>query len=259
MFIDSHCHINFPELYARLPEILRNMSQNQVTHALIASVHLPEFPKIRELAEQYPNLYASVGVHPNYQKTVEPDIKTLVKLADHPKVVAIGEVGLDYYRHEGNLDWQRSRFRTQIRAARECGKPLIIHARQARDDTLRIMREEGAGTDQGGPGGVMHCFTDTLEMAQAALDMGFYISFSGVITYKSNHDLRDVASQIPMERILIETDSPYLPPEPYRGTDNEPANVRLVAQKLAEIKQVPLAQIGRQTSENFFKLFNIVQ
>lgn len=259
MFIDSHCHINFPELYARLPEILRSMAQNQVTHALIAGVHLPEFPRILELAEQYPNLYASVGVHPNYQKTVEPDIKTLVKLADHPKVVAIGETGLDFYRHKGDLEWQRIRFRTQIRAAKECGKPLIIHARQAREDTLRIMREEGAGTDKGGPGGVMHCFTDTLEMAQAALDMGFYISFSGVITYKSNQQLRDVASQIPMERILIETDSPYLSPEPYRGKDNEPANVRLVAKKLAEIKKIPLGRIGYQTTENFFNLFNVVR
>ncbi|MEA5098261.1 MAG: TatD family hydrolase, partial [Burkholderiaceae bacterium] len=189
----------------------------------------------------------------------EPDIKTLVKLADHPKVVAIGETGLDFYRHKGDLEWQRIRFRTQIRAAKECGKPLIIHARQAREDTLRIMREEGAGTDKGGPGGVMHCFTDTLEMAQAALDMGFYISFSGVITYKSNQQLRDVASQIPMERILIETDSPYLSPEPYRGKDNEPANVRLVAKKLAEIKKIPLGRIGYQTTENFFNLFNVVR
>ncbi len=258
MFIDSHCHINFPELYARLPEIMRSMAQNQVTHALVAGVHLPEFPRIRELVEQYPNLYASVGVHPNYKKTVEPDIKTLVKLADHPKVVAIGEAGLDFYRHQGDLDWQRTRFRTQIRAAKECGKPLIIHARQAREDTLRIMREEGAGTDKGGPGGVMHCFTDTLDMAQAAMDMGFYISFSGVITYKNNRELQEVAREVPLERMLIETDAPYLSPEPHRGKDNEPANARLVARKIAELKKIPLGRVGHQTTENFFNLFNIL-
>ena len=257
MFVDSHCHINFPELYARLPEILRGMAQNQVTHALCAGVHLPEFPRIREIAEQYPNIYASVGVHPNYRKTVEPDVKTLVKLADHPKVVAIGEAGLDYYRHQGDLDWQRQRFRIQIRAAKECSKPLIIHARQAREDALRIMREEGAGLDKGGPGGVMHCFTDTLEMAEAAMDMGFYISFSGVVTYKATRDLQEVARQIPLERMLIETDAPYLSPEPHRGKDNVPANVRLVAKRIAELKKVPINRVGRQTSDNFFELFKI--
>lgn len=259
MFVDSHCHINFPELAARLPEIMRSMAQNQITHALCACVNLPDFPKVLAIAEQYPNVYASVGVHPNYKKTVEPDIKTLVKLADHPKVVAIGEAGLDYYRHQGDLEWQRKRFRTQIRAAKECGKPLIIHARQAPDDTLRIMREEGAGTDKGGPGGVMHCFTDTLEMAEAAMDMGFYISFSGVVTYKATRELQEVARQIPLERMLIETDAPYLSPEPNRGKDNEPANLRFVARRIAELKKIPINRVGRQTSDNFFNLFKIVQ
>jgi len=259
MFVDSHCHINFPELSNRLPDILRNMAENQITHALCAAVNLPDFPSILKIAEAYPHIYASVGVHPGYQKTVEPDIKTLVKLADHPKVIAIGETGLDYYRHQGDLEWQRQRFRIQIRAAKECGKPLIIHARKASEDTLRIMREEGAGTDKGGPGGVMHCFTDTMEMAQASMDMGFYISFSGIVTYKAAKELHEVACQVPLERMLIETDSPYLSPDPHRGKDNEPANVRYVAKRIAELKKVSVESVGQHTSDNFFKLFNLVR
>ncbi|HZX27440.1 MAG TPA: TatD family hydrolase, partial [Telluria sp.] len=212
MFIDSHCHIDFPELAARMPELLAKMEQNRVTHALCVSVDLPDFPRVLALAEQYPHIYASVGVHPDYEDTPEPTVDQLVELSRHPKIVAIGETGLDYYRLEGDLEWQRERFRVHIRAARATGKPLIIHTRSASADTLRIMAEEGAGTDQGGPGGVMHCFTESLEVAQAALAMGFYISFSGIVTFKSAKDLQAVARAVPLERMLIETDSPYLAP-----------------------------------------------
>lgn len=257
MFIDSHCHINFPELAKRLPEVLLKMRQNQVTHALCAGVNLPAFPKILEIAEEYPHIYASVGVHPGYKDTVEPDIKTLVKLADHRKVVAIGETGLDYHRHKGDLGWQRERFRIQIRAAKECGKPLIIHARKAPQDALKILKEEKAGTVDGGPGGVMHCFTDSVSMAQACMDMGFYISFSGIVTYKAARELHEVVKHVPLEQMLIETDAPYLTPDPMRGKDNEPANLRLVAKRVAELKKVPIGRVGYHTTQNFLELFNV--
>ncbi len=257
MLIDSHCHINFPALANQLPQVLLRMRQNQVTHALCAGVNLPAFPGILEIAEKYPNIYASVGVHPGYKDTVEPDVATLVKLADHPKVVAIGETGLDYHRHKGDLEWQRERFRIQIRAAKECGKPLIIHARKAPQDSLRIMREEGAGTDKGGPGGVMHCFTDSWSMAEQAMDMGFYISFSGIVTYKAARELHEVARKVPLERMLIETDAPYLTPEPNRSKDNEPANLRIVARRIAELKKVPLGQVAHHTTQNFLDLFKV--
>lgn len=255
MYIDSHCHINFPEFSARLPEIFSKMTDNRVTHALCVSVNLPEFPQVLDLAERNPNVFASVGVHPDYEDTPEPDVDELVRLANHPRIVAIGETGLDYYRLEGDLEWQRTRFRTHIRASRATGKPLIIHTRAASEDTLRIMREEGAGTDAGGAGGVMHCFTESLEVAQAAMGMGFYISFSGIVTFKSAKDLQAVALAVPLERMLIETDSPYLAPVPHRGKTNEPGLVCHVAEFLAKLKDVPLEQVARQTSENFFTLF----
>lgn len=257
MYIDSHCHINFPELAARLPEILGKMADNQVTHALCVSVDLPDFPQVLALAEKHPHIYASVGVHPDYEETQEPDVAELVRLSDHPKIVAIGETGLDYYRLEGDLEWQRERFRTHIRASRMTGKPLIIHTRSASEDTIRIMREEGAGTAAGGAGGVMHCFTESLQVAEAAMEMGFYISFSGILTFKSARELQAVASAIPLERMLIETDSPYLAPVPHRGKVNEPGLVRHVAEFLAHLKGVPLERVARQTTENFFELFNI--
>ncbi|NEX59701.1 TatD family hydrolase [Noviherbaspirillum galbum] len=257
MFIDSHCHIDFPELSARLPEILDKMRDNQVSHALCVSVDLPDFPRVRALAEQYPHIYASVGVHPDYPETPEPTVEELVRLSDHPKIVAIGETGLDYYRLEGDLEWQRARFRTHIRASRETGKPLIIHTRSASEDTIRIMREEGAGPDAGGAGGVMHCFTESLEVAQAAMDMGFYISFSGIVTFKSARELQAVARAVPLERMLIETDSPYLAPVPYRGKMNEPGFVRHVGEFLATLKEVPLDELARQTSANFHALFKV--
>ncbi|HEU4851067.1 MAG TPA: TatD family hydrolase [Telluria sp.] len=257
MYIDSHCHINFPELAERMPDILAKMEENKVTHALCVSVDLPDFPQVLALAEQYPHIYASVGVHPDYEDTPEPTVEQLVTLANHPKILAIGETGLDYYRLEGDLEWQRERFRVHIRASRETRKPLIIHTRSASADTLRIMEEEGAGTDKGGVAGVMHCFTESLEVAQAALAMGFYISFSGIVTFKSAKELQAVVREVPLERMLIETDSPYLAPVPFRGRQNEPGFVRHVAEYIATLKDVPLEQVARQTSDNFRTLFNV--
>lgn len=257
MYVDSHCHINFPELAARLPEVFSKMAENQVGHALCVSVNLPEFPGVLALAEANPHIYASVGVHPDYEDTPEPDVQELVRLANHPKIVAIGETGLDYYRLEGDLEWQRQRFRTHIRASRATGKPLIIHTRSASEDTIRIMREEGAGTEAGGAGGVMHCFTESLHVAEAAMEMGFYISFSGIVTFKSARELQAVAKAIPLERMLIETDSPYLAPVPHRGKMNEPGLVRHVAEFLATLKEIPLETLASQTTQNFFELFKI--
>lgn len=257
MFIDSHCHINFPELAARLPEIFSKMAENQVSHALCVSVELPEFPQVLALAERYAHVYASVGVHPDYEDTPEPTVEQLVALADHPKIIAIGETGLDYYRLQGDLEWQRERFRVHIRASRATGKPLIIHTRAAAEDTLRILREEKGGTDQGGVAGVMHCFTESLDVALACIEMGFYISFSGIVTFKSAKDLQAVARAVPLERILIETDSPYLAPVPMRGKTNEPGFVRFVAEYLADLKGVPLPELAAATTDNFRTLFGV--
>jgi TatD DNase family protein len=259
MYIDSHCHINFPELAVRLPDIFRKMAENQVTHALCVSVDLPDFPQVLALAEQYPHIYASVGVHPDYEITPEPDVAQLVALAQHPRIIAIGETGLDYYRLKGDLEWQRERFRTHIRASRATGKPLIIHTRAAAEDTIRIMREEGAGVDAGGAGGVMHCFTESLEVAQAAMAMGFFISFSGIVTFKSAKDLQAVALAVPLTHMLIETDSPYLAPMPHRGKMNEPGFVRHVAEYLATLTGEPLERVSQQTSDNFFRLFGLAR
>jgi TatD DNase family protein len=259
MYIDSHCHINFPELAARLPDIFGKMADNRVSHALCVSVDLPDFPQVLNLAETYPNVFASVGVHPDYEDTPEPTVEQLASLSDHPKIVAIGETGLDYYRLQGDLEWQRERFRVHIRASRATGKPLIIHTRSASEDTIRIMREEGAGTDAGGAAGVMHCFTESLQVAEAAMEMGFYISFSGIVTFKSAKELQAVARAVPLERMLIETDSPYLAPVPYRGKMNEPGYVRHVAEFLADLKGEPLDRVAQQTTDNFFNLFKIAR
>ena len=259
MYIDSHCHINFPELAARMPEILGKMADNQVTHALCVSVDLPDFPQVLALAEQYPHIYASVGVHPDYEDTPEPTALELVRLADHPKIIAIGETGLDYFRLTGDLEWQRARFRTHIKASRITRKPLIIHTRAASADTIRIMQEEGAGVEAGGVGGVMHCFTESLDVAEAAIAMGFYISFSGIVTFKSAKALQAVALALPLERILIETDAPYLAPVPQRGKINEPGFVCHVAEYLATLKGIPLEQVAQQTTDNFFKLFKVLR
>ncbi|OGB26696.1 MAG: DNAase [Burkholderiales bacterium RIFCSPLOWO2_02_FULL_57_36] len=259
MYIDSHCHINFPELASRLPDVLSKMADNFVSHALCVSVDLPDFPQVLALAEKYPHIYASVGVHPDYVETPEPTVEDLVRLSDHPKIIAIGETGLDYYRLQGDLEWQRERFRTHIRASRATGKPLIIHTRSASEDTIRIMREEGAGINVGGAGGVMHCFTESLEVAQAAMEMGFYISFSGIVTFKSAKELQAVALAVPLESMLIETDSPYLAPVPHRGKMNEPGFVRHVGEFLAKLKDVSEAQLAQKTTDNFFKLFKLLR
>ena len=257
MYIDSHCHINFPELAARLPEIFDKMAENKVTHALCVSVDLPDFPQVLDLAERHDHIYASVGVHPDYVDTPEPSVEQLVALSDHPKIVAIGETGLDYFRLTGDLEWQRERFRVHIRASRATGKPLIIHTRASSEDTIRIMQEEGAGTNAGGAGGVMHCFTESLAVAEAAISMGFYISFSGIVTFKSAKELQAVALAVPLENMLIETDSPYLAPVPHRGKMNEPGLVRHVAEFIASLKGLPVEQVAQQTTDNFFKLFGI--
>lgn len=242
-----------------MPEVLARMAENHVTHALCVSVDLPDFPQVLALAEQYPHIYASVGVHPDYADTPEPSVEQLVALSQHPKIIAIGETGLDYFRLQGDLEWQRERFRIHIRASRASGLPLIIHTRAAAADTIRIMQEEGAGTEAGGVAGVMHCFTESLEVAEAAIAMGFYISFSGIVTFKSAKELQAVARAVPLERILIETDSPYLAPVPHRGKMNEPGFVKHVAEYLADLKGVPLTQIAQQTSDNFFNLFKVMR
>ncbi len=251
MFIDSHCHLDFPELAGRMPEVLENMRVHRVTHALCISVDLADFPRVLALAEREPRLFASVGTHPDYEETHEPSVDQLVGLADHSRVIAIGETGLDYYRLSGDLEWQRERFRVHIRAAREARKPLVVHTRSAADDTVRIMREERAGE----AGGVMHCFTESWEVAEAAIELGFYISFSGIVTFKSAKALQDVAQRVPLERMLIETDSPYLAPVPFRGKTNEPAFVSHVAAKIAELRGIAVEDVGNATTRNFFELF----
>lgn len=251
MYIDSHCHINFPDFADKLPDLLGRMADNQVSHALCISVELEKFPEIRALAETHANVFASVGVHPDHEDCTEPTVAQLIALADHPKVVAIGETGLDYFRLTGDLEWQRERFRTHIRAARAAHKPLVIHTRAAADDTLRLMREEQAGE----AGGVMHCFTESLAVAEAAIALGFYISFSGIVTFKNAAALREVAASIPLERILIETDSPYLAPVPHRGKTNEPGFVKHVAEEIARVRGTTVEVIGAATTENFFRLF----
>lgn len=251
MLVDSHCHLDFPELAGRLDQVLAEMSAHEVGHALCVCVSLDEFDRVLELAMRDPRLSASVGVHPDHHDTREPDVATLVRLAAHPRVVAIGETGLDYYRTEGDTEWQRERFRVHIRAARQAGKPLIIHTRAAAADTLRLMREEGAGE----AGGVMHCFTEDWDTGRAALDLGFYLSFSGIVTFKNAAVLREVAARVPDDRLLIETDAPYLAPVPHRGKTNEPAFVRFVAACLAELRQQSIDRIAETTTDNFFRLF----
>jgi TatD DNase family protein len=251
MLVDSHCHLDFPDLAEKVDEALALKRENGVSHALCVSVTLQEFPQVRALAERYANLYASVGVHPDYDNVPLVTEKELVALADHPKVIAIGETGLDHYRIKGGAEWQRERFRTHIRAARSSGKPLIVHMRDAAEDTLRIMREERASE----VGGVMHCYTGTWNVAQAAMDLGFYISFSGIVTFKNAGALREVARQVPLERMLIETDSPFLAPVPYRGKTNEPGLVKYVAEEIGRLRGVPLDAVAEATSSNFFRLF----
>jgi TatD DNase family protein len=255
MYVDSHCHLSFPELAQDLPGVLQRMRDSNVVAALNVCTTLTEFPAVLAVAEQHSHIVASVGVHPDSQDTEEPTVERLVELADHPKVVAIGETGLDYFRLQEPLEWQRSRFRTHIRAARQCGKPLIIHTRASPDDTIRLMQEEGAGE----AGGVMHCFTESLAVAEAAMALGFYISFSGIVTFKNARALQEVARAVPLHRLLIETDSPYLAPVPYRGKTNEPSFVPKVAEKVAELKSMSIEEVAATSTANFFNLFRAVR
>lgn len=253
LLVDSHCHLDFPEFQGRESELLDAMKTNGVGAALIAGVTLERFPGVLALVERFPNLYAGVGVHPDTKEGEDPDEDTLIRLAQHPKVVAIGETGLDYYRLEGDLEWQRERFRTHIRAARRCGKPLIIHTREAADDTLRILEEEGGSE----AGGVFHCFTESRSVAEAALSLGFHISISGIVTFKKALQIKEVASFVPLDRLLVETDAPYLAPVPHRGKLNHPALVRHVAEEVAALKGLSLDALAQATTNNFCRLFGV--
>ncbi|MBE7940788.1 MULTISPECIES: TatD family hydrolase [Ramlibacter] len=263
MYVDSHCHLSFPELAGRLPEIRAAMAAAGVDRAMCICTTLEEFDTVHALALAHDNFWCSVGVHPDNEGVREPSVQDLVGLSARPRVIAIGETGLDYYGMEdrkggrsiADLEWQRERFRHHIRAARQVGKPLVIHTRSASDDTLRILREEGEDGSAGSAGGVFHCFTETAEVARAALDLGFYISFSGILTFKSAAELREVAAFVPLDRMLIETDSPYLAPVPYRGKTNTPAYVPYVARQIAELRGLAAEQVGAATSANFERLF----
>ena len=252
MFIDSHCHLDFPELHADRANVLALMRSNAVTHALTISTTLKTFPNVRAVAEANDNIWCSAGVHPDEQiDDHEASLEELLAMADHPKVVAIGETGLDYYRLAEPLDWQRERFRVHIRAAKATGMPLVIHTRNSHADTLRIMQEETAAE----VGGVMHCFTEAQDVADAAMAMNFYISFSGIVTFKNAKDLKEVAKNVPLDRMLIETDSPYLAPAPFRGKMNQPGYVKHVAEHIAELRGVSVEEIAQATTRNFFTLF----
>ncbi len=259
MFTDSHCHLNFPELRSELPAIRQAMAQAKVNRALCISTTLEEFDAVHQLALDYDNFWATAGVHPDNEGVREPDVAELVRLGALPRVVGVGETGLDYYRLNGrsvaDMHWQRERFRTHIRAARQLRKPLVIHTRQASQDTLAVLRDEGEDGSGTSAGGVFHCFTEDEAVARQALDLGFYISFSGILTFKSAQSLRDVAAMVPLDRLLIETDSPYLAPMPYRGKTNNPSYVPFVAAQLAQIKQLPVEAIAQATSQNFDNLF----
>ena len=253
MFVDSHCHLNFPELRGNLDAIRADMAAAKVERALCICTTLEEFDQVHQLALQFDNFWASAGVHPDNEGVREPTLEDLLALADLPRVVAIGETGLDYYRLNGrteaDMDWQRDRFRTHIRAGLDSGLPLVIHTRSSSRDTLQILKEEGASH------GVFHCFTESMEVARAAVEMGFFISFSGILTFKSARELQDVARWVPLDRCLIETDSPYLAPHPFRGKTNTPAWVPYVAQQLADLKGCSLETVAQATTANFDRLF----
>lgn len=263
MFVDSHCHLTYPEFKDRLPEVRQAMAAARVDRALCICTTLEEFDDVHALALAHDNFWATVGVHPDNEGVAEPDVGQLVALASRPRVVGIGETGLDYYQMEArkggrtiaDLEWQRQRFRTHIRAARASGKPLVIHTRDSAADTLAILREEGEDGSPGQAGGVFHCFSESLGVARQALDIGYYISFSGIVTFKKAEAVREVAAFVPIERMLIETDSPYLAPMPYRGKPNSPAYVPYVAQQIAQTRQCGVEEIAAATSRNFERLF----
>jgi TatD DNase family protein len=259
MFVDSHCHLNFPQYADSLDQIRAEMAQSGVDRALCISTTLEEFPQVHALATRFDNFWATVGVHPDNEGVQEPTLEDLLERAALPRVVGIGETGLDYYRlgerTVADMAWQRERFRVHIRAAKQTSLPLVIHTREASADTLAILKDEG----QGAVRGVFHCFTENEDVARAALDLGFHISFSGILTFKNAGDIRDVARFVPIERCLIETDSPYLAPAPHRGKTNSPAYVPFVAKQLAEIKGLDVAAVGQITSANFEDLFSLVR
>lgn len=251
MFVDSHCHLDFPDLAGQFDAVLERMAQARVESALCISVTLEDFPRVLALAERDTRLWASVGVHPDYPDCIEPTVDDLVSLAAHPRIVAIGETGLDYFRIEGDVPWQRERFRTHIRAACQANLPLIVHTRAASADTLQILVDEDARR----VGGVMHCFTEDWPTARAALDLGFHVSFSGIVTFKNAKQVHEVAMRVPLDRLLIETDAPYLAPVPHRGKTNEPSYVPHVAKHIADLRELPLEVIARHSTDNFYALF----
>jgi len=259
MFTDSHCHLNFPELLSELPKIRQAMTAAQVDRALCICTTLEDFEAVHQLALDHDNFWATAGVHPDNEGVREPTVEDLLGLGRLPKVIAIGETGLDYYRlgdrSIADMAWQRNRFRVHIRAARQLNKPLVIHTRSASADTLSILKQEGEDGSTGSAGGVFHCFTETQEVAKAALDMGFYISFSGIVTFKNATDLQDIARWVPLDRLLIETDSPYLAPVPFRGKVNNPSLVPWVAKQLAQLRKCSLEAIAEASSNNFDALF----
>lgn len=263
MFTDSHCHLTYPELSAQLPQIRQAMAQAQVSRALCICTTLEEFEAVHGLAMAHDNFWATVGVHPDNEGVQEATLEDLLERGRRQRVVGIGETGLDYYRlgnrSLSDMEWQRQRFRIHIRAARALRKPLVIHTRSAAADTLAILREEGEDGGAGSAGGVFHCFTESLEVARAALDCGYYISFSGILTFRNASEVREVAAFVPMDRVLIETDSPYLAPVPYRGKINNPSYVPLVAAQLAELRQLSLDTVATVTSANFTRLFSGVK
>lgn len=252
LLVDSHCHLDFEDLAGDLPGVFERMRNNDVSAAVCIGVNLEDFPRVIGLAEANEHLFATVGVHPEYTDVREPSEEDLCRLAEHPKVIAIGETGLDYYWQKDAPEWQRDRFRTHIRAARRCGLPLVIHTRDSAADTLRVMREEGAEA----VGGVMHCFTETWEVASAALDLGFHLSFSGILTFKNALQIKEVAQKAPLDRILVETDAPYLAPMPFRGKLNQPAYVRYVAEELARLRGISPEEAAQATTTNFLRLFS---
>lgn len=249
--IDSHCHLDFEDLHNRLPAVLENAQNNGVSHMLCIAVNMEDYPRVLALAENHDNLFASVGKHPCYEEGHEPTLDELIQLGSHERVIAIGETGLDYFHNNGDLTWQHDRFRTHIQAANALDKPIIVHTRDAGADCIRLLREENAQQAKG----VIHCFTEDWDFAQQVLDLDFYLSFSGIVTFKSAKQIQEVTKRAPLDRILIETDAPYLAPVPYRGKTNEPAYVRHTAEYIAELRGMSLEAVAEATTNNFFQLF----
>ncbi len=256
MYVDSHCHLSFPGLLENIDAVRREMAAAQVDRALCICTTLEEFETVHTLAQSHDNLWCTVGVHPDNEGVQEPALADLLERAARPRVVGIGETGLDYYRLNGrsvaDMAWQRDRFAVHIEAARRTNLPLVVHTRSASDDTLAVLRSQG----QGRVGGVFHCFTETMAVAKAALDLGFFLSFSGILSFKNAAELREVARQVPLDRCLIETDSPYLAPVPHRGKSNQPAYVAHVAAHLAALKGMAVEAVAAATSHNFERLFS---